>query len=128
MSAKTKSPRRVERGRQVTRWLWRRFGYDARDLFWMAVLGWAFLACAIQPRCAHAAEPVPTVTDDFWYHAPAQAARMISRRPNGKRASRGSIKLRLRGKRGRHDETALAMDSLAHRLRDAMAMADAVAR
>ena len=58
MSAKTKSPRRVERGRQVTRWLWRRFGYDARDLFWMAVLVLLFLACAIQPRCAHAAEPV----------------------------------------------------------------------
>lgn len=42
----------------MTRFLWRWFGYEPRDLFWLAVLVALFLACAITPRCASGAEPV----------------------------------------------------------------------
>jgi hypothetical protein len=41
--------------------IWRRFGWDSRDLFWVTVLLGLFLACAIQPRCAHAAEGIGVI-------------------------------------------------------------------
>jgi hypothetical protein len=40
----------------VSRWLWRRFGYEPRDLLWLAVLVGLFLACAVTPRCARGDE------------------------------------------------------------------------
>ena len=42
----------------MSRFLWRWFGYEPRDLFWLAVLVGLFLVCAVTPRCAHGEELV----------------------------------------------------------------------
>jgi hypothetical protein len=35
----------------MSRFLWRWFGYEPRDLFWLAVLVGLIFSCAFVPKC-----------------------------------------------------------------------------